>query len=182
MRRGELSGLEWKNIDLENNIIHVKQSIPLFIDGKPHVKEPKTKGSVRSIAIPEYVAEEIKQYKAFWLEVKEKHSDIWYPDGEFLFCNIRYKKSMEKPLLPKTLREKWQDFIKIRNKNIRYIRFHDIRHTTVSILINRGIHAKIISERVGHSKIETTMDVYGHLMKSAELKAAATLGDALRVD
>lgn len=182
MRRGELSGLEWKNVDLEHSVIHIKQSIPLFIDGKPHIKEPKTKGSTRSIVIPEYVAEELKQYKNVWLDWREKYSDIWYPDGDFLFCNTRYKQSMGKPLLPKTLREKWQDFIKIRNSHIRYIRFHDIRHTSVSILINRGIHAKIISERLGHTKIATTMDVYGHLMKTAEQKAASTLEEVLRVD
>ncbi|OPA77486.1 hypothetical protein BVG16_13610 [Paenibacillus selenitireducens] len=181
MRRGELLGLEWKHIDFENDCIHIKQSIPVFVDGKPHVKSPKTKGSIRIVAIPNYVTLELKEYKKVWDSWKSENEDTWFEEGDFLFCNIRYHKNLGMPLFPKTLRERWQDFIKIRNPHIRYIRFHDIRHTSVSILINRGIHAKIISERVGHSKIGTTMDVYGHLMRTAEAKAADTFSDVFKV-
>lgn len=92
------------------------------------------------------------------------------------FCNLRYKGFIGKPMYPKVISERWKNFIS-KVEGVRRIRFHDIRHTSVSILINRGIHAKVISNLVGHSKIGTTMDVYGHLMRTAEIKAAETFGD-----
>ncbi|WP_241494808.1 tyrosine-type recombinase/integrase [Brevibacillus laterosporus] len=55
---------------------------------------------------------------------------------------------------------------------MRYIRFHDLRHTSTTILINQGVHAKIISERLGHASISTTMNVYGHALQSADKEAA----------
>ncbi|BFT73129.1 tyrosine-type recombinase/integrase [Paenibacillus sp. P36] len=76
------------------------------------------------------------------------------------------------PYYPKTLSDKWGDFIK-RNPKLKYIRFHDLRHTSATLLINQGVHPKIISSRLGHSKIATTMDVYGHAIQSADFTAAS---------
>jgi len=56
---------------------------------------------------------------------------------------------------------------------------HDLRHTSATLLINEGVHAKIISERLGHSDIDTTMDVYGHALLEADQKSADLLDDAL---
>ncbi|MEK5058598.1 hypothetical protein BK126_03205 [Paenibacillus sp. FSL H7-0326] len=175
MRKGELLGLEWKRVDLTNNLIHIEQSIPIVRKGEAVIKSPKTKGSVRTIAIPQYVTEELKLYKEFYYKEKAE-SEEWYSERDFLFCNLRYKGFIGKPMYPKVISERWKNFIS-KVEGVRRIRFHDIRHTSVSILINRGIHAKVISNLVGHSKIGTTMDVYGHLMRTAEIKAAETFGD-----
>ncbi|WP_242066164.1 site-specific integrase [Brevibacillus laterosporus] len=60
----------------------------------------------------------------------------------------------------------------LKKHNLRYIRFHDLRHTSATILINQGVHAKIISERLGHASISTTMNIYGHALQSADKEAS----------
>ncbi|MDQ0091616.1 integrase [Paenibacillus anaericanus] len=167
MRRAELLGLEWKHINKDRGVIELRQSIPAFKDGVPVIKAPKNKGSVRTISIPPSVIAELEEYKKEWFKLRTKNIEIWKTNHEFIFCN---KYGM--PYYPKTLGEKWRSFIQ--RKNLRHIRMHDIRHTSVTILINRGIHAKIISERIGHSKIGTTMDVYGHVIRAADVAAADT--------
>jgi len=171
MRRAELLGLEWRHIDLERGLIAIRQSIPAYKDKLPVIKSPKNKGSVRTVSITPSIIQELAGFRKEWFKFRTKNIDIWQSTNEFLFCN---KYGM--PYYPKTLSEQWRSFIQ-RNKSLRYIRFHDLRHTSVTILINRGVHAKIISERIGHSKIGTTMDVYGHVIRAADAGAAATFDD-----
>lgn len=85
MRKGELLGLEWKRVDLTNNLIHIEQSIPIVRKGEAVIKSPKTKGSVRTIAIPQYVTEELKLYKEFYYKEKAE-SEEWYSERDFLFA------------------------------------------------------------------------------------------------
>lgn len=166
MRKAELLGLEWQHINLDKSLINIRQSIPAYKNGVPVIKSPKTKGSIRTVSIPASIVTELEEYKKEWFKFRDKNIDIWETKNEFLFCN---KTGM--PYYPKTLGDQWRSFVK--RNDIRHIRFHDIRHTSVTILINRGIHAKIISERIGHSKIGTTMDVYGHVIRAADASAAA---------
>lgn len=67
----------------------------------------------------------------------------------------------------------WSRFIK--RTDFKHIRFHDLRHTAATILINQGVHAKVISERLGHADIKTTMNVYGHYVREADESAANKL-------
>lgn len=104
---------------------------------------------------------------------KLKLIDKWQGgDHTFLFCN-----AFGIPYYPKTLGDQWRAFHK-RNPHLRYIRLHDLRHTSATLLINQGVHAKIISSRLGHSNIGTTMNFYGHVIHSAD-QAAASKFDSL---
>lgn len=173
LRRGELLGLEWKNIDLDEGIIHVVQSIPAFKDGQPIIKLPKNINSVRQVAVAPSVLQELRRYRKEWILGKQVHTERWIAEGEFLFCN-----ASGLPFYPKTIGDKWRSFHN-RNPQLKYIRFHDLRHTSATLLINQGVHAKIISERLGHSNIGTTMNVYGHVIRKADQKAAALFDDIL---
>lgn len=171
MRRAELLGLDWDHIDLDKMQLTIYYTIPTFKDGKPVIKRPKTKSSERIISIPFSVVVSLRAYKVLWDKMRADNADIWVDESyNFLICHPNGM-----PIYPKSLTDKWKAFVK--KAKIRYIRFHDIRHTSVTILINRGIHAKIISERIGHSKISTTMDVYGHVIRSADVAAAAVYDD-----
>lgn len=167
MRRAELLGLEWRHINFDKSVIEIRQSIPAFKNKQPVIKSPKTKGSVRTVSIPPSIVAELRDYRKEWIKFRSNNINIWKSEKEFLFCN-----KYGIPYYPKTLSDQWRSFVK-KHDQIRYIRFHDLRHTSVTILINRGIHAKIISERIGHSKIGTTMDVYGHVIRAADAGAAA---------
>ncbi|WP_261303973.1 tyrosine-type recombinase/integrase [Paenibacillus andongensis] len=165
LRRGELVGLEWKNVDLEQGTIYVKQSISDFINGNPVIKEPKTKKSTRKINLSDAVWEELREYhdycKQLWVELEKTRDN----DHFFVFFN-QYGRAFypESPYL-------WfRGFLK--KQNLKYIKFHDLRHTSATLLINQGVHAKIISERLGHANITTTMNIYGHVLSKADKEAA----------
>lgn len=165
LRRGELVGLEWKYVDLEQGTIQVKQSIADFIDGKPNIKEPKTKKSIRKIYMSDAVWAELKDYYEYCKQEWDKLEDTRDNKHFFVFFN-QYGHAFypESPYL-------WfRGFLK-KNK-LRYIRFHDLRHTSATLLINQGVHAKIISERLGHANIATTMNIYGHVLAKADKEAA----------
>jgi integrase len=165
LRRGELVGLEWKNVDLEQGIIFVKQSISDWIDGKPVIKEPKTKKSKRKINLSDAVWAETKDYYEVCKKEWEKLEKTRDENHFFVFYN-QYGHAFypESPYL-------WfRTFLK--KHNLRYIKFHDLRHTSATLLINQGVHAKIISERLGHANITTTMNIYGHVLQKADKEAA----------
>lgn len=166
LRRGELLGLEWKHIDLENGVIDVVQTLSLSLKGEVVIKEPKTKNSIRKVAVPPSVLAELREYKKHIHEQIGTMGDLWQGnDRFFVFAHPDGKPfHHERPYL-------WfRSFIK--KHGLRYIRFHDLRHTSATLLINQGVHAKIISERLGHSNITTTMNIYGHALRSADQAAA----------
>ena len=74
-----------------------------------------------------------------------------------------------KPLHPSSITTWWRRFVS--RHQLRYIRFHDLRHTSATLLINSGVHAKIISSRLGHADIRTTMNIYGHALQEADREA-----------
>ncbi|WP_232729968.1 tyrosine-type recombinase/integrase [Paenibacillus phocaensis] len=87
MRRGELLGLEWKHIDLEQGIIDIKQTIPMFKDGEPVLKGPKRSSSIRKIVIPSSIVEELKQYQKHMAKERLKSEAPWEGgDHHFLFA------------------------------------------------------------------------------------------------
>ncbi|BBH22618.1 hypothetical protein Back11_39630 [Paenibacillus baekrokdamisoli] len=166
LRRGELLGLEWKHIDWNSGIIDVVQSVSMSPAGIAHVKEPKTKNSKRKVSLPSSMLEDLRDYYRHKMKERNNIDDRWNGgDYCFVFCHPDGKAfHQERPYL-------WfRNFIQ-KNK-LRYIRFHDLRHTSATLLINQGVHAKIISERLGHGNINTTMNVYGHALRSADQSAA----------
>ncbi|MEV2908615.1 site-specific integrase [Paenibacillus larvae] len=172
MRRGELLGLEWKHVDWDNGILDVQQSVTDSSKGKVMVKDPKTKNSKRKVALPTSVLNEFKDYYTYRMREKENLGDAWVGcvdiDGkkrDFVFSRpdgmaYHYERSYT-----------WfRQFIQ--KHGLRYIRFHDLRHTSATLLINQGVHAKVISERLGHGNITTTMNIYGHVLQTADRAAA----------
>lgn len=166
LRRGELLGLEWKHLDFNNGILDVSQSLIHALKGEVIVKSPKTKKSIRKVALPSSMLKELKEYYAYRMQERNDVGDSWYSgDWFFMFSHPDGQPfHHERPYL-------WfRQFIK--KNGFRYIRFHDLRHTSATILINQGVHAKIISERLGHGSIATTMNIYGHALRTADQAAA----------
>lgn len=164
LRRGELLGLEWKHINLEKGTLQVKQAVT-YVNRQHIIREPKTKNSVRTVALPGTLVEDLKKYKAIWNKDRLKISNLW-EGGEYWFIFSSWN---GKPLHPSSVTTWWRRFV---NKHqLRYIRFHDLRHTSATLLINSGVHAKIISSRLGHADIRTTMNIYGHALQEADREA-----------
>ena len=171
LRRGELLGLEWKHIDFNEGTLQVEQVISRGEKGRPVLKEPKSRNSNRIISLPSSVLVELKEFQILWKKDKLKAGDMWEEwEHEFIFCNENGKHFY--PTTPTTW---WRRFTQ--KVGVRFIRLHDLRHTSATTLINQNIHAKIISERLGHSDIRITMNTYGHGLRSADQEAAKTFDE-----
>lgn len=165
LRRGEILGLEWSKIDFEKRSISITKSIVLTKSG-PKIKSTKTRSAKRIVTLPDSVMDELKNYKEYWDSFKDSCGELWIENQyQWLFCQENGKH-----LYPSTPSNWWNDFA--RKKGFRYIRFHDLRHTSASLLIAKGIHPKVISERLGHADISITMNNYGHVIQSANREAA----------
>ncbi|MEK3721981.1 tyrosine-type recombinase/integrase [Paenibacillus sp. FSL H8-0034] len=170
LRRGELLGLEWNNVKFEEDgrcTISVKQALVFLKGGGFIVKEPKTKGSKREVSVPTSLVPDLKALKLQEGKNRLQSGELW-EGGDRFFIFTAWDSG--KPLNPSSVKTWWTRFIK-RNK-LKYITFHSLRHTSATLLINEGVHAKIISERLGHSNIMTTMNIYGHVLKKADQEAA----------
>ncbi len=160
MRRGELLGLQWDSIDWTHNQIHVKQALD---NTTKQLSTPKTKAARRKIDIFPDLALELKKHK-----LAQGRGD----EG-FVFCDEKGK-----PLDPDNLVKR--EFLPaLVRAEVKRVRFHDLRHTNVSIRIEEGQNLVYISKQIGHSSVKTTLDVYAHLMKEANPEQALKLGRAL---
>lgn len=164
MRQGEILGLRWKDIDFKRKQIVVNQS--LSHDGKMF-KKPKTETSIRSIAISDAVVQVLKQQRK--LVLKEKmHFRHAYADLDLVNCT-----QLGKPISPSDLNKAW---VRLRDKaNVSKIKFHDLRHTHASLMLKSNVHPKVVSERLGHSSIQITLDLYSHLAENLQEEAAEKL-------
>ena len=84
-----------------------------------------------------------------------------------------------RPLLPDTVSHAWLRLIK--RLRLKYIRFHDARHTHASLMLKQGVHPKIVQERLGHATIATTLDIYSHVAPGLQQQAAKQFDDALQI-
>lgn len=182
MRRGELLGLEWKYVDLKNGVIDIQQIISKDRYGKPEIKNPKY-DSKRVVSLPASIIEELKLYKIHCIEEKMRLQHKWEETKhDWVFFN-----EQGNFFHPDTPTKWWNRFIARTNKKLKEndkkqlkkIRLHDLRHTSATLLIAQNVHAKIISERLGHKKISTTMDIYGHALPVADREASEKLDSIL---
>lgn len=169
MRQGEIAALEGKHLDFSNNAIVIDQS---FVNVKGEgIKLKSTKTDrTRKVSVPDDLMKSLKKLRAIKYEQQMESKNLWKWEGHlFLFSN-----EFGQPLRPDSISQWWLRFTekkKYKDK-LKKIRFHDLRHTSATLLIDKGVHAKIIQERLGHSKISTTMDVYGHVLHDAEKSSA----------
>lgn len=174
LRRGELLGLEWKHVNLQEGTIDVVQSLS-YSKGVNVIKEPKTKNSKRKIAIPESLLHELQAYYVHETNLREQLGDLWQGGERF---HVFFSET-GRPFYhtaPGTWFRRFIDRV-----GLKKIRFHDLRHTSATLLINKGVHAKIISSRLGHADIRTTMNIYGHALRTADHSVANMFNDLLDV-
>ena len=171
-RRGELVGLKWGDIDADNCRIHIARSV-LYVPGHgTYVDTPKSETSVRWIAVPQSMVDELNEYKLYQAEQIAKCPD--YVNQDFIFAN----KQTGRYLHPDSTGT-WLTRFEARNNLPMHLNNHAFRHTQASILFYGGMDAVSISHRLGHAQPSTTSDIYGHLISQADQKACETLEKAL---
>ncbi|MBQ7118288.1 MAG: tyrosine-type recombinase/integrase [Clostridia bacterium] len=175
LRLGELLGLSWDNINLEKMTITVNKTVS-YVEGKIYITSPKTTKSNREIVVSATLIEAIKSYK-------EKEESTKRPKGYENKNNLLFHKENGQPLTNSSFSSKFASTLK--KNGLKHIRFHDLRHTHASLLYNKyGMNIKSVSDRLGHSKVSTTMDYYvggtGDIQKAGIEKLAKDLNSLER--
>lgn len=180
MRRGELLGLTWDDIDFHSNTIHVRQAL---FNGK--VSQLKSQYSRRKIAMPESLAKELKIHQTRQaVELESNEYNLVFTSKSVLRSESREilrdanGKSRHKgtPMDGHNMvRRIFEPTAKL--AELRRIRFHDLRHSFASMLIAQGENIKYIQKVMGHSSIQVTLNVYSHLLPDAGEQAAKRLDD-----
>lgn len=169
LRRGELLGLCWDSVDLEKGIITIRRQLLSLKDGLKLEDTTKTKSGKRSIPIPANVLKELKSHKVRQSKEKLQAGELYQENG-LVFC-----KEDGTPLEPRNFTKKFQRLLK--QAGLAKVRLHDLRHSHASLLLKKGIHPKIVQERLGHSSITVTLDKYSHLVPGLQEKATGLIND-----
>jgi len=165
MRRGEIVGLKWSDINFDKQCLSVKRSIYKPRGEKSIEKEPKSHSSYRTIAIPGCLCETIKEYKQYQSSYALSLGTTWQ--------NLDYVLTDEfgDVMNPQTPTKQFSRFLA--RHNIRHLKFHCLRHTSATLLLSNGCDIKTVSARLGHSSIETT-NIYLHKLESVDKQAASS--------
>lgn len=171
IRRGELCGLEWKDIDFENQVMRVSRSSQYVGDKNIITKEPKTKSGIRKFTLSITACEMLKQYKLWQLEQRLKAGDRWEE------CDRLFTTWNGTPIFPDTVTDWFAKFIK--RTDLPYVTLHSLRHTNATLMIAEGTDVCTVSKRLGHANTATTLNIYAHALKSKDREAANNLENVL---
>lgn len=166
MRQSEILGLRWENVDMDAKLLYVREGLHRnYKTSEKFLSPPKSKSGNRSIWLDDITADELAQHK--------KARPPAAPPNDFVCCTHDHKTLHHRNLT--------QVFYRIINANeLPRLRFHDLRHTHASLLLSTGISAKVTQERLGHARIETTMNTYSHVLPSIQKEAADKIGEILK--
>lgn len=170
MRRGEVLGLRWEDIDFKANKVNVKRSLVVSKVQGTIFQETKTKGSVRNILVTADVMKELRHYKKVQEWFKNLMGDK-YEDS----TGIVFTTTFGKPVNGCSFVSRTYKRILAAAGISDQFTFHDLRHTHATMLLRRGVNIKVIAERLGHSNISMTLDTYSHLMPDMQHVAVDTL-------
>lgn len=171
LRRGEVLGLRWEDLDLKAGMLSVRQAVER-VNGGVAFQQPKSAKSRRAVAIPALVVEALIKHKAAQAEHRLRLGAVWQAH------DLVFPTEVGAPMHPVTLTKAFYDLV--RKLDMAGLRFHDLRHSHASQLLRHGIHPKVVSERLGHSAVSVTMDTYSHVLPGLQEDAARKVDEAMR--
>ena len=178
MRRGEMLGLRWSDIDMGQKFLSVQRTASFLnsstTGGKYTVVETttKTKASKRSIRLTDFLIIALKAHKKKQLEARLQAGQEW-ANKDLVFCNqvgehfsvkiiaLRYKQLLQECALPQ-------------------LHIHDLRHSAATLLASMGIPAKVVQEILGHSSVTITQNLYGHVIEGMQEEAMQRMDDLFK--
>ncbi len=171
MRRGEVCALRWKNVDLNKGLLRVVESLEQTKGGLTF-KTPKSAKGRRSIALSRVVVEALHHHKREQAKHRLALGPV-YQDNDLVF-----PRAGGTPWPPDQVSTLFRDLV--RDTPLEWANLHTLRHTHATELLRQGVHPKIVSERLGHSTVALTLDVYSHVTPSMQDDAARALDAMLR--
>jgi integrase len=171
LRRGEILAVRWNDIDLDRGTLAVRQSLEQTKAGL-QFKQPKTQKGRRVVTLPSLVLDALRHHKAEQAKVRLKLGTGYQDNG--LVCSA----ADGRPMNPNSFSHHCVYFL--RQSGLAGLRFHDLRHSHATLLLRQGVHPKVVSERLGHSGVGITLDIYSHVLPDMQEEAARKLDYALR--
>jgi integrase len=184
LRKGEIIGLQWSDVDLERGLLIVRHNLQrvrrvrrgdVVREGESKTErllgQPKGK-KAHSLRLPAAVAEAPRLHRSRQEDERRLAGGSWTGTGDYVFTS-----TVGTPLEPRRLDRIFREVCD--KAGLRRIRFHDVRHSAASILIALGVHPKAIQELLRHSSIQLTMDTYGHLFEQVQRETAEKMDAVL---
>jgi integrase len=169
MRRGEILGLRWSDLDAGFSVAHVRRSLQT-IDPEPVFEDPKTRRSRRAVALPAFLLPYLSNQRQDQAGRRESLGASWQEH------DLVIDSGDGSPVNPVNLSSAWPKFLK--RAGLPHVRFHDLRHAHATLMLLQGVHPKVVSERLGHASIGITLDTYSHVLPGMQAEAAQAF-DAL---
>src|ERR1017187_2992523 len=170
LRRGELLGLHWTDIDLDGEKLEVINTLQR-VGGELRFVPPKTEDSARTVPLPQFCVTALREHRKRQFAERFSAWPDWNDHG------LVFPSRLGTPMETDNLRRSWTT---IRHAaDLDAMRFQDLRHTCVTLLLDLGVPPHIVRDIVGHSNIEVTMTIYAHVSLDDKREALGKLGDAL---
>jgi integrase len=169
MRRGELCGLRWSDVDLEAGTLSVRAS-RVLVGGQPVEGDPKS-GKGRRVDLDAGTVAVLRRWRTVQLEERMAWGPAWVDSG-YVFT-----REDGEPIHPESASTAFEHASK--KSELPAIRFHDLRHTHATIALAAGVHPKVVQERLGHADISMTLQLYSHVMPGMGAEAAELVGQRL---
>ena len=170
LRRGELLGLRWRDVDLDARVLQVRQTVGA-LRGKAEIKPPKTKSSRREVPLPPPVVALLKEHKRWQNERRLALGEAWQDYG------LVFPSAIGTPINPDNLTRDFHRLVQL--AGVPRIRIHDQRHTFVTLTLARGANLKAVSEAIGHSDVGITLGTYAHVLREQRADVADKASAAL---
>lgn len=171
MRRGELVGIRWDDVDLDAARLTVRRAL-VSVRYEMIESEPKTEKSRRPIALDPQTVAVLREWRVRQLEERLLCGEGWIDTGQV------FTRADGSGLHPDRVSKLFDSAIE--NAGVPRVRFHDVRHTWATMALRAGVHPKIVSERLGHSSIQITLDIYSHVSEDQDREAANKVAELFR--
>lgn len=180
LRRGEMCGLTWESIDFERKLIIIDKAL-IRVENNYKISKLKTEGSYRTLPISDRLIALLKEQSIKQKENKLKYGEL-YIENKFnnIDFNLVFTNENGKYILPSTFLQRLKR--KLKHCGIeKRIRWHDLRHTNATLLLEGGVDFKTLQNRLGHSLIGTTMDIYAHVTEKMNRNATSVIENMLEI-
>ncbi|MEM7339786.1 MAG: tyrosine-type recombinase/integrase [Actinomycetota bacterium] len=164
MRRGEVLGLRWADVDLDARQLAIRQTLTT-VNYQPVIAAPKSKRSVRVIYLDDHSVDVLRSHRRRQVEERQALPGTW--DGSH---DLVFRDEVGEPINPDWFSREFTRRVKA--SGLPSIRFHDLRHSYATLALKAGVHPKIVSERLGHATVGITLDLYSHVTPAIARDAA----------
>ena len=169
MRRSELCGLEWKDIDFQHETISIVRSCHEVPKMGLVTKDTKTFTSRRTITMPKVLVQVLKDYQKWYENRRSILGDEWAKTDRLMISD-------EGTIIYPSIYRVWLKKV-LEKANLKKVTLHSLRHTNITMQLTAGVDLKTVSSRAGHSRTSTTTDIYSHFMKNSDRHASKIIDE-----